>query len=50
MMCERAVKLAEGGWDLACRGMTFVYLDSSDRLLEASCNIVEASQMMLSLL
>ena len=39
-----------GGRNFTCQGLTFVSSYSSDLLLECSCNIAKASQMMSPLL
>ena len=48
--CEKVMKAAEGGHDLAFQGITFVAPDGAARLLETLCNIAEVSQMLLPLL
>ena len=48
--CNRVGKVAEGGRDLACQGITFVAPDSAARLLNTSHNITEVGQLPLLIL
>ena len=48
--CKRVGKLAEGGRDMACRGLTFVTPDSAYHLIETSHNIAEVTQLLFPIL
>ena len=50
MPCKRVGKIAEGGRNLAFRGLAFVTPDGSSRLLDASCNIMDVGQLVLPIL
>ena len=47
---ERVGKAAEGGRDLACRGITFVTPDGASRLIDTSRKIAEVVQLLFPIL
>ena len=50
MPCKRVGKAAEGGRDLACRGLTFVTPDGTSCLILTSRNIVDVGQLLFPIL